>query len=175
MDLFSLKKKSAAKFIKKETKKSASVSKKRPVKIVSLGIMAEVNMLKNYDFTRTLIKELGLREEDVKVVLLDPEADKTVVWEGHKVFGEGSFGMSARIKAGELENFVRREFDLLIGYTHSPWVYSRAVLLKSKAKLKAGFSKEEDDQTDISIEVPVNRIDDFHRELIRYLKIMKYV
>jgi hypothetical protein len=175
MDPFSLKKKSAAKFIKNKAKKSSSRSKISPVRIVSLGILAEVNMLKNYDFTRALVNDLGLREEDVKLALVDPEADKTVEWEGYKVYGEDSFGMNARIKSGELENFVRREFDLLIDYTHTPWVFSSVVLWKSNAKLKAGFAKEQTDQTDISIEVPVNRLDDFHQELIRYLKIMEYV
>ena len=175
MDPFSLKKKSAAKFIKKEAKNREAGSKKRPERIVSLGILAEANMLKNYDFTRNLTRDLGLREEEVKLALIDPEAEKTVEWDGYKVFGEDSFGMNGRIKSGELENFVRREFDLLIDYTHTPWVFSEVVLLKSRARLIAGFAAEGNDLMDISIEVPVNRIDDFHQELIRYLKILQYV
>ena len=175
MDLFSLKKKSTAKFIKKEAKKSKNGLKNKPERIVSLGVLVEVDTLKNYDFTRKLIAELGLREEDVKIAVVGPEEAKNEVWEGHKVYGEDSFGMNGRIKSGELENFVRREFDLLIDYTHTPWIYSDLVLVKSKALLKAGFAAHEKDQTDICIEVPVNRIDSFHQELIRYLKIMHYV
>ena len=175
MDPFSLKKKSAAKFIKKEARKTESRLKITNGRIVSLGILAEVNMLKNYDFTRKLIKEMGLREEDVKLALIDPEADKSVDWEGHKVCGEDCFGMNGRVKSGELENFVRREFDLLIDYTHSPWIFSKLILVKSNARLKAGFALGENEFTDIAIDVPVNRIDAFHQELIRYLKIMQYV
>ena len=89
-----------------------------------------------------------------------------------EAFGEDSFGLYGKIKNATLEEFVEKEFDLLVNYSGTDWVFSEVILTRSKARLKAGFDADDAGWQDISIKIPGNKMDTFHEELVKYLRIM---
>ena len=72
MDLFGLKAKTAAKFIKNQHQNPDSEKKNPPNRIKSVGALADVELFSNYDFTSKLTEAFKLAPNQVQVALLDP-------------------------------------------------------------------------------------------------------
>ena len=172
MDLFGIKAKTAAKFIKKWQQNPGKEKNSAPGRIRSIGVIADVDLFRIYDFTGKLVRDFGLAPNQVQVALLDPSGNEKGNLDAPETFGADSFGLYGKVKNPALEEFLSREFDLLINYSNTDWIFTRVVLAHSKARLTAGFDSEAGVPQDISIKVPANDMDAFHNELVRYLKIM---
>ncbi|MEN8125961.1 MAG: hypothetical protein ABFR32_12635 [Bacteroidota bacterium] len=174
MDIFNLKNKTAYKFIKKHLNKAKKSSNKINGKIHTVGILAESRLFEAYDFTKKLSENFGLKPEDFKVLLYEnPDVDNINI--NYPGFFENDFGLYGKIKSDEVKNFADTKFDLLINYCSSNNLFANVLLLRSKARLKAGFYNENDEFYDISIKLSDNRIDTFNEELTRYLNILKII
>lgn len=143
-----------------------------PGKIRSIGIVADVDLFRIYDFTGKLLRDFGLAPNQVQVALLDPSGNERGSLDAPETFGEESFGLYGKVTNPALEEFLSREFDLLINYSNTDWVFARVVLAHSKARLTAGFDTGSGVRQDITVKVAPNDMDAFHIELVKYLKIM---
>jgi len=175
MDIFGLRAKTADKFIKKRGQNPVGEKKSPPERIRSIGVVADLDLFRIYDFTGKLVEDFGLAPNQVQLVLLDPSGRIRDSLEAPESFDQESFGLYGKIKNPALDEFLNREFDLLINYSSTEWIFTKVVLIRSQARLKAGFDSEKGDWQDISIKVPANDIDTFHKELIKYLKIMNLI
>lgn len=175
MDLFGFKAKTAAKFIKNRRENTDSEKKKPPSRIKSVGALADIDLFRNYDFTRKLIESFELAPNQVQVALIDPTGNNQNSLDAPEAFGEESFGLYGKIKNSTLEEFVDKEFDILVNYSGTDWIYSEVILARSKAKLKAGFDADEEGWQDIAIKIQGNKMDTFHEELVKYLRIMNLI
>ena len=175
MDLFGLKAKTAAKFIKNRHQNVGSEKKNPPSRIKSVGALADIDLYRNYDFTGKLIDSFGLAPNQVQVVLVDPSGKNQNTLDAPEAFSEDSFGMFGKIKDATLEDFVDREFDLLVNYGGTDWIFTEVILARSKARLKAGFDADKGEWQDIAIKIPGNKMDTFHEELVKYLRIMNLI
>ncbi len=174
MGLLNIKNTTAHKFIKKQRKANTLNREFNLGSICRVGVLAELSLIQTYDFTKRLSQGLGLRQEDMKVFLFDASG-KGQAPEFYGICDEKSFGLNARIKSEALNKFVNREFDLLIDYCDPNLLYPKVIMLKSKARLKAGFEDETNFFNDISIKTPGNDIDTFNAELVKYLQILKLI
>ncbi len=175
MDLFGLKTKTAAKFIKNRHQNAGSEKKNPPSRIKSVGALADIDLFRNYDFTRKLIDSFGLAPNQVQVALVDPSGKNQNTLDAPEAFSEESFGLYGKIKNATLEDFVDKEFDLLVNYSGTDWVFTEVILARSRARLKAGFERENEGWQDIAIKIPGNKMDTFHEELVKYLRIMNLI
>ncbi len=172
MDIFSLKKKTAYKFIKNRLDKVKKTNNIIPVKIQSVGILAESKLFEAYDFTKKLGDNFGLKPEDFKILLYEnPDEDNINI--NYPGFFETDFGLFGKIKSDEVKNFANTKFDLLINYCASDNLFANILILRTKACLNAGFYNEKDEFYDIAIKVSSNKIDTFNEELIKYLNILR--
>lgn len=175
MDLFGLKAKTAVKFIKKHYENPDSGKKNPPSRIKSIGALADIDLFRNYDFTRKLVDSFDLAPNQVQVALIDPSGKNQSTLDAPEAYSEESFGLYGKIKNSTLEEFVDREFDLLVNYSGTDWVYTEVILARSQAKLKAGFDNDATGWQDIAIKIPGNKMDTFHEELVKYLRIMNLI
>lgn len=175
MDLFGLKAKTAVKFIKNHRDNPDSEKKNPPSRIKSVGALADIDLFRNYDFTRKLIESFELAPNQVQVALIDPTGKNQNTLDAPEAFGEESFGLYGKVKNPSLEEFVDKEFDLLVNYSGTDWVFSEVILSRSRARLKAGFEGDAGGWQDIAINIPGNKMDTFHEELVKYLRIMNLI
>ena len=175
MDLFGLKAKTAVKFIKNRRQKVDSEKKIPPSRIRSVGALADIDLFRNYDFTRKLVESFGLAPNQVQVALVDPSGRNQNTLDAPEAFSEDSFGLYGKIKNPALEDFVEKEFDILVNYSGTDWVFTEVILTRSRAKLKAGFDGDDGEWQDIAIKIPGNKMDTFHEELVKYLRIMNLI
>jgi len=174
MDVLNLKSKTAYKFIKNNSKKSNKSNKKTIDKIKRVGVLARADLFRTYDFTKKLIDEIGLREHNIEVALLDDVMPNETI-EIYNVYTDKAFGLYGKIKDSGLKKFVDTKFDLLINYCGSDDIFAFVICFKSKAAIKAGFEYENFNFNDISIKITGNKIDTFNDELIKYLGILKLI
>jgi len=174
MGILNLKNTTANKFIKNELKADGS-DKEFQVKIIKrVGILAELSLIQTYDFTKRLSKGLNLEPEDLKVCLFDP-AGKGTAPDFYQYCSEKDFGLFGKIKSEALNKFVHRDYDLLVNYCDPALLFPKVIMLRSAAKMRAGFENEANFFNDIAINVSGNDIDGFNRELIKYLQILKLI
>lgn len=171
MDILNLKNKTAFSYIKKQLKLAKNSDNKKVSKIQNVGIVAEVNLFRAYDFTKKLSEGLGIDKSDIKVTLYDLEKTSSLM-DDYGRFSEKSFGLHGKFKNGDLKYFSNIPFDLLINYCEETNIYGQVVVCRSQAKLKAGFENEYADFYDLSINIPGNKIDTFNSEIIKYLQIL---
>ncbi|MGB5321183.1 DUF6913 domain-containing protein [Lutimonas sp.] len=174
MGILNLKNTTANKFIKKQLKAAASERKFELKLIKRVGVLAEVSLFQTYDFTKRLSEGLNLEVEDLKVCLFDPSGKDTAL-EFQRLCSEKDFGFYGNIKSEALNKFVSRDFDLLVNYCDPELLFPKVIMLKSAAKMKAGFEHEANFFNDIAIKVPGNDIDGFNRELLKYLRILNLI
>ncbi len=171
MGIFNFKNKTAHKFIKNQSKKAGNLDKIKIEKIENVGIIAEVNLFRSYDFTKKLSEDLGIDKKAIRVILFDDVKNENLI-DNYEVYSEKAFSYYGKIKEIKLKEFVNTEFDLLINYCDSNIIYAQITGVKSNAKLKAGFEHNFSNFNDLSIKITGNKIDTFNSELIKYLHIM---
>lgn len=171
MGIFNFKNKTAYKYIKKQSKNTSNLKNKIASQIHTVGIIAEANLFKTYDFTKRLSEDLGIDKSKIKVILFENKNTEKLQ-ESYKYFYENSFGMYGKIKDEEVKSFVDTSFDLLINYCAEEIIYSQVIACKSKAKLKASFENEYASFYNLSINILGNKIDTFNKEIIKYLQIL---
>lgn len=171
MGIFNLKNKTAYKYIKKQPKNTNNLKNKIASQIHTVGIIAEANLFKTYDFTKRLSEDLGIDKSKIKVILFENKNTESPQ-ESYKYFYEKSFGMYGKIKDKDIKNFVDTSFDLLINYCAEEIIYSQVIACKSKAKLKVSFENEYASFYNLSINISGNKIDTFNKEIIKYLQIL---
>ena len=174
MGILNLKNTTANKFIKNQLNAAPS-SREFNVKVIQRGgILAELSLFQTYDFTKRLSEGLNLESEDLKVCLYDPNG-KEVATEFHRPCSDKDFGLYGKIKSEALNKFVSRDFDLLVNFCDPELLFPKVIMLRSAAKMRAGFEHKANFFNDISIKVPGNDIDGFNKELIKYLEILKLI
>ena len=174
MGILNLKNKTANKFIKNQLKARASQKEFEVKAIKRVGVLAELTLIQTYDFTKRLSEGFNMEPEDLRVFLFDP-GGKDGAPETYRSCSEKDFGMFGKIKSEGLNRFVKRDFDLLINYCEPSHLYPKVIMLRSIAKMRAGFDHESNFFNDISIKVQGNDIDTFNKELLKYLQILKLI
>ncbi len=174
MNLKNIKKNTSLKFLLKNNSKSnnnANISKKE---IKKVGILANEDLFKTYDFRKKLAENFGIKTDDFTIILYQKVKNVTLSQE-FETFCDKDFGMNAKIKGDTVQNFVQKKFDLLINYCNEENIMAQVASFHSKAILKAGFNSEELNFYDISIQIDSNKIDTFNAELTKYLQILKLI
>ncbi len=171
MNLKGIKKKSALKFLRKNLKGKVGNRDSSLEKIKKIGILAEVDLFKTYDFTRKLSENFGVAKNNFDVLLCNNDYGQDSL-DNYLSFSEKDFGLSGKVKSENLKKFIDNRYDLLIDYCNNDNVFARIICLKTNARLIAGFENEEFNMYDISIKLENNRIDTFNEELTKYLQIL---
>lgn len=172
MNFITLKKKTAFQYYKKQLKKQKKLSKKAPVKIQTVGVLADSRLFGSYDISRNLSQKLNLPHKNLEIIIFENLKDDFVS-QHYNTFTEKDFGMYGKIKAQNVSGFVDTSYDLLINYCGHDSVYATLVAIRSKAKFKVGFANENlQELYDFMISIEGNKIDVFNDELAKYLQIL---
>ena len=172
MNFTTLKKKTAFQYYKKQLKKQKKLSKKAPIKIQTVGVLADSRLFGSYDISRNLSQKLNLPHKNLEIIIFENLKDDFVS-QHYNTFTEKDFGMYGKIKAQNVLGFVDTSYDLLINYCGHDSVYATLVAIRSKAKFKVGFANENlQELYDFMISIEGNKIDVFNDELAKYLQIL---
>lgn len=139
--------------------------------VKTIGLIVDEHYFAN---TQSLIEELvsyGIAKENIELLLFK---SKSQVDFGVKTikFTAAHLNWNAQIKNIEVQEFIAKEFDVLINY----YDVEKAILLvathESRANFKVGFSNIGKNLNDFMINTNLGNYKVFIQELFRYIKIL---
>lgn len=152
--------------------KNTSLNVSKPIQ--SIGILVNENSKFDFEGLKKLQKEIPIGSNNFSVLTYKNKNDSYNEFRG-AFFYEKQITLSGKIKSNEVNQFLDKEFDMLIDYTGADTIFSKFLIAKSKAKFKVGHYTEEDALFNLMIAVPLDDVANFNRELIKYLKILKKI
>ena len=175
MNFTGLKKRTANQFFEKQLKKLKKENKQIPVKVETIGVLADSRLFGSYDISRNLSQKLKMPHKNFEIIIFENFKDDFVS-QHYNTFSEKDFGMYGKIKTQNAIGFIDTDYDLLINYCGRESVFTTIIAMRSKAKFKVGFAdKELQDLYDFMINIEGNKIDVFNDELAKYLQILNFI
>jgi len=169
MILKSLREKSNQKYINKQlNSRRSNVSEQ---KIDSLAVILNISEFNDFEAIRDFASELKIHPNKIKI-LAYTEDEKEVLNSRELLFSKKEIGWNAKIKSPELQDFLNKEFDALIGYYNEENVELNLVTTMSKAIFKIGISGHDERIFDFIIETESSDFNIFKSELTKYLNIL---
>jgi hypothetical protein len=161
-------------FVKKSLKNSLNNVKREVFtsNIQTIGLLIDES---NFHDSKGLVNELvlqGIAPANIKVVAYRSKFKEK---ESYLVptFGKKHITWNGEITAAFLNEFIEKEFDLLISYYDIETGILMMITNKSKAKFKVGFGAIEKDLNRWMINTAIDNYKLFVTELFKYLKSIK--
>lgn len=137
--------------------------------IMTVGILTTELFFNTIELKEEVEKYLKLR--NAKVYCYRPYKKSNTI--SFKHFSEKDFNWKGKIIQNNFQSFVDQPFDLLIGYFDKNNIYLENAVLQSKASFKVGIAKVNQLLYDMEIKSNPRNIEEFLKELKRYLLILK--
>ena len=90
-------------------------------------------------------------------------------------FSSKQIGWRGVIKDQTLQQFLNKEFDILISYYKKDVTALKLITVASKAKLKVGVLETDERINDIIIKTEINNFSTFTSEIKKYLNILNKI
>ncbi|MEW7290451.1 DUF6913 domain-containing protein [Aquimarina sp. 2304DJ70-9] len=162
-------KKSIETHLKKRDSSSPNIST-----LKTLAVLVDASYSINKSSIVKLANELGVTPGNLKIVGYkedkDIEDDKDAAF-----YNDKSFAVNGSIKNGVLQDFIRKDYDVLINFYEEDKLELNYVAVASKAKLKIGFAEVDNRINDLIIGSTTNDTSLFISELKKYLKILQII
>jgi len=162
---------SGLKFLKNELKSPAPVPD-RPKGISAIGVIVDLDAFDKVERFQEIIEYFSLRPNAVKVIgyrnfytMNSPYATP--------VFSDKDLGWHGLIDNSYANEFLSREYDLLLNYYSQSNLMLQLMSIKAKARLRVGLAEAEMEFNDLILKVRIEEFDTFMKELLKYLKVLK--
>lgn len=143
-------------------------------KVESLGIIINMDESKDFNMFKTLIDDLKIHPNNLKVVGFSKEKLEGLnTWD--LCFGPDDFGRNGSIKNVELQSFLDKKFDVLISYYLAEDVELKLMTAISKAQFKIGILQSDERLNDLIVKTNTNELNVFKKEVFKYITILNKV
>tara|TARA_R110002012_G_scaffold322096_1_gene555384 strand:- start:73007 stop:73543 length:537 start_codon:yes stop_codon:yes gene_type:complete len=143
-------------------------------KIRSIGCIVDLEKFDDTTLFYKFIDEFNLRPNSVKIIAYKNFYDKNSPY-STPVFSDKDLGWKGKIENSYALEFMNREYDLLINYYTDDHLLLQIMTLKTKARIRVGFSEVDKNLNDLILNTPIANFDLFKKELKKYLKIFKEI
>lgn len=162
--------KSGLKFLKAELQSPPpELTRKKGVR--SIGVIVDMDMFAESELFYDLITDFKLRPNGVKIIGYKSYYDTNSPY-AIPVFSDKDLGWNGDIENSYALEFLNREYDLLINYYTKENLMLQLMTIKTKARLKVGFSEIDSIFNDLIIQSPLLDYETFKVELHKYLLVM---
>ncbi|MFD2561772.1 DUF6913 domain-containing protein [Aquimarina rubra] len=163
-------KKSIEYHIKKRKSQAKEVSG-----INSLAVLIDASQSVNVLSVLKLANELGVKSDRLKVMGYKEDQKEISDDKDAAYYNDKSFGVNGSVKSNSLNDFIKKEYDVLINFYPESKLELDYVAAASKAKFKVGFSEIDNRINDLVIGVTNQDHNLFISELKKYLKILQII
>ncbi len=163
-------KKSIESYIKKRKPQFKEVSS-----IKSLAVLIDASQSVNVLSVVKLANELGVKSERLKVMGYKEDQKEISDDKDAAYYNDRSFGMSGAVKSNSLNEFINKDYDVLINFYSESKLELDYVAAASKAKFKVGFAEIDNRINDLVIGSANQNTNLFISELKKYLKILQII
>ena len=172
MILKGFKEKSKKNYINSQLKNR--IIKEFNTKVTSIGVVFNTDEINEIPDFNGLAQALGIEKEKVEVIAFKYRVEeKESLF--NPTFSSKQIGWRGVIKDQTLQQFLNKEFDILISYYKKDVTALKLITVASKAKLKVGVLETDERINDIIIKTEVNNFSTFTSEIKKYLNILNKI
>ena len=176
MILKGFKEKSKKNYINSQLKNR--IIKEFNTKVASIGVVFNTDEINEIPDFNGLAQALGIEKEKVEVIAFkyrveEKEKEKESLF--NPTFSSKQIGWRGVIKDQTLQQFLNKEFDILISYYKKDVTALKLITVASKAKLKVGVLETDERINDIIIKTEINNFSTFTSEIKKYLNILNKI
>lgn len=139
-------------------------------KVTSVGIVLNENDFNDQESLRLFFKSIGIHDNRIKVVTF-VENKQVLDGSWDVCFCAKEFGWKGKIDNADLQYFISKPFDILLGYYQKSNLELDLVVAASNAKFKVGISSHDERLFDLIIQTGTYEV--FKKELVKYLTQLK--
>ena len=137
-----------------------------------LGVIVDLDMFPRAESFEEFINVFGLRHNAVKVIGYKKDYDTNSPY-STPVFSDKDMGWNGEIDNGYVQEFLSREYDVLINYYSEKNLMMQLMTVKTRARIKVGFATVDKTFNDIIMDCPMKDFDLFKNEIRKYLNVLK--
>ena len=167
-----IKRKSLRKVTERNLRKRDLSKVNAPLK--TLGFIVDERMFQEFDLLLDFYKELNIVPKDIKVFSFIEVKRKLPSLRQNQVQCK-DFNWKGEMHNQNAQEFLDKEFDVLVGYYQGKNEFLDAMVSQSKAKFKVGLAKSDARLFDLLLSVDLGNIPLFKQELVKYLKILNKI
>lgn len=155
--------------LEKRNASSQSISNLKTLAVLidasySVNVLSLVKLANELGVIPNNLKVMGYREDK------EIKDDKDAAY-----YNDKSFGVKGVVKSQSLQEFIEKDYDVLISFYAENKIELNYVAAASNAKLKVGFAEVDNRINDLIIGATVNNPNLFIKELKKYLKILQVI
>jgi len=142
--------------------------------VITMGYLVDEELFPNFEKLYEVSKEIGLKDKDVTFFTFINVKKKTPSLSQNQINNK-EFSWKGIIQNQNANEFLVVPFDILVGFYKGKIDYLDLMMAKSNAKFKVGFDGGDCRISDLIIDVDPLKINDFKRELIKYLRVLNKI
>ncbi|MDX1314476.1 MAG: hypothetical protein R3356_03150 [Eudoraea sp.] len=147
-----------------------SLSRKQGIQ--SLGVIVDLDSFPRAESFEEFIEVFGLRPSAVKVIGYKKDYDTNSPY-ATPVFSEKDLGWHGEIDNGYAQEFLSREYDVLINYYSEKNLMMQLMTVKTQARIRVGFASVDKTFNDLIVDCSMKDFDLFKNEIRKYLNVLK--
>ncbi|MFT4832123.1 MAG: hypothetical protein ACI815_001775 [Psychroserpens sp.] len=165
--------KSGQKFLKRELAKPKQQIE-RSKGVSSIGCIVNLDQFDDVKVFHDLVNEFSLQPNAVQVIGYREEYQENSPY-ANPMFSDRDLGWGGTIQNGYAQEFLSKEFDLLINYYTEDKLLLQLMTLQAKARLSVGFGEVDKNLNDLILNTSIQDYDIFKKELRKYLLILNEI
>ncbi len=155
----------------REELKSPPYPLKRKRGIHQMGVIVDLDKFPRPEAFEDFVNLMGLRPSGVKIIGYKKDYDKNSPY-STPVFSDKDLGWNGDIENGYAQEFLSREYDVLLNYYTKKNLMLQLMTVKTKARIKVGFSTVDKTFNDIILDCELKDFDLFKNEVYKYLNVL---
>ncbi|GAA3517563.1 hypothetical protein GCM10022393_34590 [Aquimarina addita] len=163
-------KKSIESYVKKRKPRTKEVTG-----IKSLAVLIDASQSVNILSVVKLANALGVKSDHLKIMGYKDDEKEIADDKDAAYFNFKSFGVNGVVKSSSLNEFINKDYDVLINFYSESKLGLDYVAAASEAKFKVGFAEIDNRINDLVIGLAQDDINLFISELKKYLKILQII
>lgn len=165
--------KSGLKYLKQELRQEREAPL-RQEGINAIGVIVDLDNFSEPEKFYELIDAYALRPNAVKIIGYRKFYDKNSPY-ATPVFSDKDLGWNGAVENSYALEFLSRDYDLLINYYREPNLLMQLMSVKTKARIRVGFSEQDPAFNDLIFGSGITDFDSFKKELKKYLKVLNQI
>ena len=142
--------------------------------INAIGVIVDLDNFSEPEKFYELIDAYALRPNAVKIIGYRKFYDKNSPY-ATPVFSDKDLGWNGAVENSYALEFLSRDYDLLINYYREPNLLMQLMSVKTKARIRVGFSEQDPAFNDLIFGSGITDFDSFKKELKKYLKVLNQI
>jgi len=163
--------KSSLKYLEDELEKS-KIPENRKKGIRAIACIVDMDNFPNAEVFNELLKEFSLPPNAIQIIGYKRGQDKNTPF-SIQFFTDKDLGWNGSIENSHVEEFISREYDLLINYYTEDKLLLKLLTAKVHARLRVGFTGIDANINDLMFATELKDFTTFKSELKKYLKVLK--